>query len=178
MPSPQAAEVTDELTSGRVAVGRINGVWGLRGHVKVTPLTSNPERLVEGAVLYVRGERRRILDVVTPQGYPCIRFEGYPDRTAAGALRGALIEIDEADIAPLPEGEYYVHDLEGLEVVTPEGEHVGRLKEVLTTGANDVYVIVRDTKPDALIPAIGDVVLAVDLEARRMTIEPMPGLLD
>jgi len=159
-------------------VGRINGVWGLRGHVKVTPLTSNAERLVEGATLYVRDEPRRILDVVTPQGYPCIRFEGFPDRTAAETLRGALIEIDEADLPPLPEGEYYLHDLEGLEVVTAEGERIGRLKEVLTTGANDVYVIAREAQPDALIPAIADVVLAVDLDARRMTIEPMPGLLD
>jgi len=163
---------------GRIAVGRINGVWGLRGHVKVTPLTSNAERLVVGETLYVRDEPRRILDVVYPQGYPCIRFEGFPDRTAAEALRGALIEIDEADLAPLPEGEYYLHDLEGLEVVTAEGARIGRLKEVLTTGANDVYVIAREAKPDALIPAIADVVLGVDLEARRMTIEPMPGLLD
>lgn len=165
------------MTAGRVAVGRINGVWGLQGHVKVTALTSNPERLVKGVTLYVAGEPRRVLDVVRPQGYPCIRFEGFPDRTAAEALRGALIEIDEGDLAPLPEGEYYLHDLEGLEVVTAAGEHIGRLKEVLTTGANDVYVIARPGKGDALIPAIADVVLSVDLEARRMTIEPMPGLL-
>ncbi len=162
----------------RIAVGRINGVWGLRGHVKVTALTSNPGRFAQGATLYVAGEPRRILDVVSPQGYPCIRFEGYPDRTAAEALRGALIEIDEADIATLPEGEYYLHDLEGLEVVTAEGERIGRLKEVLTTGANDVYVIAREARTDALIPAIADVVLSVDLEARRMTIDPIPGLLD
>lgn len=166
------------MTAGRVAVGRINGVWGVRGHVKVTPLTSNPERLVAGATLYVAGEPRRVVDVVHPQGYPCMRFEGFPDRTAAEALRGALIEIDEADLTPLPEGEYYLHDLEGLEVVTAAGEHIGRLKEVLTTGANDVYVIARPGKADALIPAIADVVLSVDIEGRRMTIEPMPGLLD
>ena len=84
----------------RVAVGRINGVWGVRGHVKVTPLTSNPERLVKGAVLYVRGEPRRVLDVVLPQGYPCMRFEGFADRTAAESLRGALIEIDAAELPP------------------------------------------------------------------------------
>ncbi len=166
------------MTADRVAVGRINGVWGVRGHVKVTPLTSNPERLVKGAVLYVRGEPRRVLDVVYPQGYPCMRFEGFADRTAAEALRGALIEIDAEELPPLPEGEYYLHDLEGLEVVTAAGEHIGRLKEVLTTGANDVYVIARQGKAEALIPAIADVVLSVDLEARRMTIDPMPGLLD
>ncbi len=163
---------------GRITVGRINGVWGVHGHVKVTPFTSNPERLIEGATLYVRDEPRRILNVVYPQDYPCIRFEGFPDRTAAEALRGALIEIDEADLPSLPEGEYYLHDLEGLEVVTVDGTRIGRLKEVLTTGANDVYVIARDTQPDALIPAIPDVVLAVDLESRRMTIDPIPGLLD
>ncbi|MGE0229894.1 MAG: ribosome maturation factor RimM [Dehalococcoidia bacterium] len=166
------------MTADRVAVGRINGVWGVRGHVKVTPLTSNPERLVQGATLYVGGEPRRVLDVRYPQGYPCMRFEGFEDRTAAEVLRGALIEIDEADLAPLPEGEYYLHDLEGLEVVTAAGEHIGRLKEVLTTGANDVYVIARPGKADALIPAIADVVLSVDIDAGRMTIEPMPGLLE
>ena len=128
--------------------------------------------------MFVGDQPLRMLDVVSPQGYPCIRFEGYPDRTAAEALRGAIIEIDEADLRTLPEGEYYLHDLEGIEVVTAEGARIGRLKEVLTTGANDVYVIAREGKTDALIPAIADVVLAVDIEAHRMTIDPMPGLLD
>ena len=125
-----------DVAEARIAVGRINAAWGLRGHVKVTPLTSNPERLRAGATLFVRGEPRRVLEVVSPSGYPCIRFEGYADRAAAEQLRGALIEIEEADLPPLGEGEYYVHDLVGLEVVTTDGAPLGELVEVLHTGAN------------------------------------------
>ena len=159
-------------------MGRINATWGLKGFVKVTPLTSNEARLAPGAELIVGGERRRVLEVVTPQGYPIMRFEGYPDRTAAEALRGTLIEIEADDLPELPEGEYYVDDLRGLSVVTTDGHEVGTLADVLTTGANDVYVVKRPGERDVLIPAIPDVIAAVDLEAGRMTIAPLPGLLD
>jgi 16S rRNA processing protein RimM len=162
----------------RIAVGRINSTWGLRGHVKVTPLTSNPNRFNPGTTLIVKGQPTTVVDLNTSQGYPIVKFDGYPDATAAESLRGGLIEIDEAALPPLPEGEYYLHDLEGLDVVTRDGEAVGTLIEVLTTGANDVYVIRRAGKPNALVPAIPDVVLSVNLEARTMTIEAMPGLLD
>jgi 16S rRNA processing protein RimM len=146
--------------------------------VKVTTYSSNPERFAVGSLLYVRGERRKVVDLNTSQGYPIVKFEGYPDATAADALRGTIIEIDETDLPPLEEGEYYLHDLIGLEVVTRECEPVGTLVQALTTGANDVYVLRREGKPDALIPAIRDVILSVDLHAHRMTIEAMPGLLD
>jgi 16S rRNA processing protein RimM len=162
----------------RIAVGRINATWGLRGHVKVTPFTSNPTRFTVGAMLYVNGEARRVMDVNTSQGYPIVQFDGYTDANAAATLRDTLIEIDEAALPALPEGEYYLHDLVGLEVVTREGEPIGTLVEVLTTGANDVYVVRRPSKANALIPAIPDVILSVDLAAKRMTIEAMPGLLD
>ena len=162
----------------RVAVGRINGAWGLRGHVKVTPLTTNPERFQPGAVLLIDGEPRQVMDVATPKGYPCVQFEGCTNRSAADSLRGTLIEIDESDMPKLAEGEYYIHQLVGLIVVTRDGDEVGRLDEVLRTGANDVYLVRRKGRRDVLIPAIADVVRNVDLTAGRMTIEPLDGLLD
>lgn len=159
-------------------MGFVNSTWGLRGHVKVTAYSSNSERFVLGAELYVLGERRKVTGLNMSQGYPIVQFAGYQNATSAETLRGTLIEIDEAELPPLPEGEYYLHDLIGLEVVTREGEPVGTLVQALTTGANDVYVVQREGKSDALIPAIPDVILGVNLEARRMTIEAMPGLLD
>ena len=162
----------------RVAVGRINGAWGLRGHVKVTPLTTNPERFQPGSVLLIDGEPRQVIDVATPKGYPCVRFEGCTNRGAADSLNGTLIEIDESDLPKLAEGEYYIHQLVGLIVVTRDGDEVGRLDEVLRTGANDVYLVRRKGRRDVLIPAIEDVVRSVDLTAGRMTIEPLEGLLD
>ena len=166
------------MPDSRVAVGRINGPWGLRGHVKVTPLTSNPQRLQPGAVLLVEGRLRRVLDVAAPKGYPCVRFDGYSDRAAAETLRGTLIEIEEAQLPSLPEGEYYVHQLIGLAVVTTDGRALGRLETVLHTAANDVYVVRREGAKDVLLPAIPDVVIAVELDAGRMVIEPLVGLLD
>ncbi len=144
----------------------------------MTPLTSNPQRLQPGAVVFVRGESRRIIEVATPRGYPCIVFEGYEDRTAADRLRGALIEIAEDDLPPLPDGEYYVHDLVGLAVVDPSGGTLGELAEVLRTGANDVYLVRREGERDLLIPAIPEVILEVDLAGGRMRIEPLPGLIE
>ena len=166
------------MQSHRVAVGRINSTWGLKGHVKITAYSSNPRRYAKGATLIVKGEPRRVLDVNTSQGYPIVQFEGYTNATLAEALRGTIIEIDEADLPTLPAGEYYLHDLIGIDVVSTSGERIGTLAEVLTTGANDVYLVRREDKPDALIPAIPDVIQRVDLEARVMTIEPLPGLLD
>ncbi len=174
--TPAATAATG--TPGRVAVGRINSTWGLRGHVKVTPLTSNPQRFQAGAVVFVRGEPRRILDVATPRGYPCIVFEGYEDRTTADALRDTLIEIAEGELPALPEGEYYVHDLVGLTVLDAGGQAIGELAEVLRTGANDVYLVRREGARDLLIPAIPEVILDVDLPAGRMRIDPLPGLLE
>ena len=164
--------------SGRVAVGRINTIWGLRGHVKVTPLTSNPERIREGAVLLVRGEPRTVLDVRRPKGYPCVLFEGYEHPDAAAVLRGSVIEIEDADLPELGAGEYYVHDLVGIEVVTTAGDTLGALAEVLRTGANDVYIVRKSGQRDLLLPAIGDVIAEVDLEGRRMVVELLPGLLE
>ena len=166
------------MPGSRVAVGLINGPWGRHGHVKVTPLTSNPQRLQPGAVLLVEGRPRRVLDVATPKGYPCVRFDGYADRAAAASLRGTLIEIEEAQLPSLPQGEYYVHELVGLAVVTTDDRPLGRLEAVLRTGANDVYVVRSEGAKDVLVPAIPDVVVAVELDAGRMVIEPLAGLLE
>lgn len=163
---------------GRIAVGRINGIWGMKGHVKVSALTTNEDRLKADSVVLVLGRPTKIVEMVQPQGYPIIRFQGYPDRTAAERLRDTYIEIDEKDLPSLPEDEYYIDDLVGLEVVTTEGESIGQLTDVLGTGANDVYVVARPGKKDALIPAISDIVLSIDLEAERVTIDVIPGLLD
>ena len=161
----------------RITVGRINQTWGLRGHVKVTPFTSNPERLTAGASLYVAGKPTRVLDSVSPQGYPIMQFAGFESREAAQTLRDELIEIDAEALPDLPAHEYYVDDLQGLTVVSSTGDEIGELVEVLTTGANDVYVVRRPGHKDVLVPAIADILLDVNLETRRMTIEVIPGLL-
>lgn len=145
--------------------------------MKVTPLTTNPERFVEGATVILKGARSRILDIETPLGFPCVLFEGHEGRNAAEALRGVMIEIAEVDLPSLPEGEYYAHDLIGMDVVTTSGAAVGRLEQVLVTGANDVYLVRLPDQKDVLIPAVGHIVIEIDVPGKRMVIEPVKGLL-
>ena len=164
--------------AGRVAVGVINAPWGVRGHVKVTPMTENADRFARGTQVYVGGEASRIADVRHPRGFPVVLFDGVNSVEAAEQLRGRLIEIDEALLPDLPEGEYYIHDLIGLAAVTPDGAPLGTLDDVLKTGSNDVYVIKRTGKPDVLVPVLDGIVGEIDLAARTVVIIPVPGLLD
>lgn len=162
----------------KVAVGAINGVWGVRGHVKVTVMTSNPDRFRAGVTLLLQGIPRKVLDVQFPRGYPVVLFRGFEDREAAESIVGELIEIPESELPELPEGEYYTHDLVGMTVDTATGETLGTLSEVLRTGSNDVYVVKREGAKDVLLPAIADVILSVDVAARRMVVDALPGLVD
>ncbi len=144
----------------------------------VTPLTSNPERLAVGLTCFVQDQPRRVVEIKHPRGYPALLFEGVHGRDDAERLRGATMEIDEALLPDLPEDEYYVDDLVGLEVVSTAGDPLGTLVEVLTTGSNDVYLVRAPDRKDVLIPALKDIVLDVDFEANTMTIEVVPGLLE
>jgi 16S rRNA processing protein RimM len=87
-----------------------------------------------------------------------------------------LVQIPIEEAMPLGEDEYYVYQIVGLDVWTAEGEYLGRISEVLFTGANDVYVV-QGEKGEILIPAIEDVVLEVDLDGGRLTVELMEGLI-
>jgi 16S rRNA processing protein RimM len=116
-------------------------------------------------------ERVRLHDKVA-----LVKLEGCEDRNAAEMLRGMLVQIPVEQAVPLEEGEHYHFQVIGLDVETEEGEHLGTVVDVLETRANDVY-IVRGPAGELLVPAIEDVVLALDPEARRMVIHVLPGLM-
>lgn len=160
-----------------VTVGKINQPWGIHGHVKVTPLTDNPERLIKGASVYIDFKLTKILDVQSPQGYPVIRFTGYANRQSAELLLGKLITIENTLLPNLERGTYYIHDLLGLSVATTEGTVIGKLIDVLTTGANDVYVIHSPSKKDFLIPATAEVIKNINIDNGTMIIKVLPGLI-
>jgi 16S rRNA processing protein RimM len=106
-----------------------------------------------------------------------VAFDGVGDRTAAEALVGARVLVRRADL-PAPEpGEFYHHEVVGFAVVTTDGRALGTVAETIVTGLNDVWVV-RDGPHEHLIPVIADVVGTIDRDARRITIDPMPGLLD
>ena len=155
-----------------LVVGQVTAPFGVRGEVKVRPETDFPERFLglrqvclefrngEEKLVRVRGAR------LTPKAI-LVTFAGYADRDQVEALRGAWVKIRESTAAPLPEGSYYVHRLLGLQVVTEDGRELGEITEVLRTPANDVYVT-----PQALIPALREVVKEINFAQRRMVVAP------
>tara|TARA_B100000029_G_scaffold472734_1_gene513510 strand:- start:9052 stop:9582 length:531 start_codon:yes stop_codon:yes gene_type:complete len=168
---------SQDFSTNFVTVGKINQPWGIHGHVKVTPFTDNPKRLIIGSSVYLDSELTEILDVQSPQGYPIIQFVGYENRESAESLLGKLISIENDLLPELEIDTYYIHDLLGLNVMTTEGAVLGKIVDVIPTGANDVYVIRNETKKDYLIPATSEVIENVNIEDGKMTIKVLPGLL-
>ena len=159
-----------------VLIGRIAAPFGLNGEVKVVPFTDFPERFKELGEVYVEtkggGMMRRIESARLHRGVVLVTFEGIGDITGAESLREGEIRIRESDLAPLEEGRYYIHHLIGMDVLTTEGEDLGKVTDVLTGPGNDVYVTDR-----AMIPAVKEFVVSIDTGQRRITVKPVEGLV-
>ncbi|HJO81730.1 MAG: ribosome maturation factor RimM [SAR202 cluster bacterium] len=159
-----------------MVVGIITGAWGLNGHVKVQPDTDFPDRFEPDATLYLRSRPIKVRSSRPAKGSYVVKLDSASNRTEAEALRGQFLTLPQADLQELPEGHYYHFDLLDMAVYTDEGEHLGRIKEVLSTRGNDVYVVERDGSSDLLVPAISRVVREVDVEGQRMTVRLLEGL--
>ena len=141
-------------------------------------ITDFPERLKPGSAVF-GGEEHRPLCIRTRRphaGGLLVSFEDLNTPEQVGVLRNMLLYVSAADRPALPEGEYYHHQLLGLRVVGDDGQDLGRLAEILVTSANDIYVVRKAGQPDLLLPAIGPVVLNIDLEQRVMTVHVLEGL--
>ena len=159
-----------------IPVGRVLSPRGTGGEVQVEVLSDSPGRFTPGGVVFLQGKRLVIGGCShLSRGRLALTLEGVYDRGQAEGLRGALLTVPEDMVPSLPEGEYYHFQLVDMDVFTGDGEYLGRITEVLSTGANDVYVVVRDGR-EMLIPAIEDVVVGVDVGGGRMKVELPPGL--
>ncbi len=160
-----------------LTIGEVLGPWGRVGEVKVSIITQFPERFLSLTRVYldevpygVEASRLHKRTIV-------LKLRGIDSIDEAEKLRGKLVEVPTSEAAPLAEEHYYHYQIIGLEVWTKDGRLVGKVEDILTTPANDVYVV-RTDKKETLIPAIEDVVLRIDLDAGRIIIEPIAGLLD
>jgi len=118
--------------------------------------------------LTLKGLRRQ------PKGVWIAQFKEVTDRSGAEAFHGCSVLIRESERAPLPDGEYYVDQLLGLDVLTDADRSLGKLSDVLTTPAHDVYM----TDAGAMIPVAGDFVVSVSLDDRKIVVRDVPGLMD
>ncbi|GBD22958.1 Ribosome maturation factor RimM [bacterium HR29] len=150
----------------------------MRGELRVAPFDPEAPNLQPGGAVWA-GERRYPIRGSRPAGGGAwlLALEGVSSRDEAEALRGALLEVPDAELRRSSEDAYFVFELLGLRVVTDSGHVLGVIEEVLATGANDVYVV-RSGEREILVPAIGEVVQSVDLTAGEVRITPLPGLFD
>ena len=163
-------------------VGAVASVHGIKGEMKVFPTTDEPEKFKKLKTVCLKTGGREceiaLQSVKFFKNMVIAKFEGIDSPEEARKYRGATLWIPREEAVALEKDEYYRADLIGLSVVAEGGEALGTLTDVLETGANDVYEITLQDKRKALFPAIKDCVKAVDLEAGRMTVHVMDGLLD
>lgn len=152
-----------------IRVGQVRGAHGVRGAVKVLPLTDNPDRYAAGAELWLDGAPRRVEWVRPGPVELIVKLAGLEDRESAAALLSRYLEVPEEQAAGLPEGAWYHHQLLGLRVRSESGAELGEIADVLERPANDVW-IVRGAGRELLVPATKDAVLAVDLAARSVVV--------
>ncbi len=167
-----------------MTLGQIVRPHGVRGELRMDIHTAYPERIVDLEQIYLAPAR----DVTNLTPYTLVKarphrdivlltLEGITDRTQAEGLRGHMVMVPLAQGAPLEDGEIYLFQLIGLKVYTEGGDYIGQIEEIIETGANDVFLLRGSELGEILIPDTDEVVLEIDLEAEKMIINPIPGLL-
>lgn len=163
-----------------LAAGKVRRPHGVRGDVLVELTTDFPERLCSPRTVYL-GEKHEPLVIKNCRSHKdglLLRFDGFETPEAVGRFRNQVLYIAAADSPQLSEGEYYFHELLDLSVMDENGVLLGALTEIIETGANDVYVVTAPSRTEILLPAIPEVILSVDVEARRMIVHLLPGLVE
>jgi 16S rRNA processing protein RimM len=160
-----------------VAVGRIARAHGVHGELAVLVLSEVTDRFADDATVWLEDGRALTVESTRPHGDRLlVRFHEVPDRSAAEALRGALLVVPETSSPDLPEGSWWDHRIEGCAVETDGGRRLGTVREVIHTAANDVWSAVDDTGAETLIPVLKDVLVSVDVDAKRIVVREIPGL--
>ena len=165
----------------QLQVGVISSTHGVRGEVKVFPTTDDVTRFRQLKKVYLDTGREmlplEIQNVKFFKQFAILKFKGIDNINDIEKYRGKSLMIDREDAVDLDEDEYFIADMIGMKVYTEDGSEFGTLKDVMETGANDVYIIDSLEHGEVLIPAIRECILDVDMDGERMTIHLMEGLV-
>lgn len=165
-------------------VGKIVNTQGIKGEVRVISKTDFPEeRYKKGSTLALFQGGKQVTELTVAshrkhKNFDILSFENHPNINDVEKYRDGILKVSEERLTELPENEYYLHQIVGLTVQDEEKNTIGKISEVMSPGANDVWVIQRSKKKDLLIPYIEEIVLKIDLENQLVTIHMMEGLDD
>ncbi|MGI5912090.1 MAG: ribosome maturation factor RimM [Syntrophomonadaceae bacterium] len=165
-----------------ISIGKIMGTYGYQGFVRIMPLTDFPERFKHLRKVFLchnNTVKEVIIEEVSlhKQAY-LLKIEGIDSRETAQEYRNALLQIEESQLYPLPDGYYYHFQLQGLQVYDEDKGFLGELVEIIETGANDVYVVKSQKYGEILLPAIKNVIMEVNLQEKKMLVKLLPGLVN
>lgn len=179
---PRSPIRQEETMAELYTVGKIVNTHGIRGELKVVPVTDFPEqRFAAGSQLVIEAKEPVTVTVQAARKQKntyLIKLKEFDDINDVERFKGLALGVAEADVQELAEGEYYYHDIIGLTVIDQSGKTLGQVSEILSPGANDVWVIPRAGKPDILLPFLKSVVLTIDLGAKVAHVEVPEGLID
>ena len=163
-------------------VGVITQTHGVRGEVKVFPTTDDPERFLDlKKVLLDTGKEKISLEIKSVKFFKqfvIVKFKGIDNINDIERYKRCPLLVNREDAVELEEDEYFIADMIGMEVFTEDGELFGTLKDVIETGANDVYVINSKKHGEVLVPAIKECILDVNVKEGKMLVHLMDGLID
>ena len=168
----------------RLKVGKIVNTHSLKGEVKVISSTDfEEERFKKGSKLLITRGNQLIREVVVQsyrnhKNFLLVKFEGIDSVEEAEKLKNLQIKIDSDEVGELEENEFYFHQIIGCEVFDENDKNLGEIIDILTPGANDVWVIKGENGKEILIPYIEDVVKQIDITSKKVNIEVMEGLID
>jgi 16S rRNA processing protein RimM len=163
-----------------LVVGKVRRPHGVHGEVVAEIYSDFPERLTQKKSIYL-GEKHVKLIIASQRPHNeglLLGFEGITTPEQAGRYRNQILSIAATEASELSEGEYYFHELLDLDVVDETENPLGKLTDILETGANDVYVVTDAAGHELLLPAIPEVVLDVDLDKKKMKVHLLPGLFE
>jgi 16S rRNA processing protein RimM len=160
-----------------VAVGRVSRAHGVQGEVAVLVLSEVEGRFAPGANLWLEDGRTLTVESSKPhRGGLLVRFREVRDREQAEGLQRALLVVPESSSPSLPEGSWWDHQIEGCTVETDRGRPLGTVREVIHTAANDVWAVVDGGGRETLVPVLIDVLVSVDVGAKRIVVREIAGL--
>lgn len=176
-----AARADDHPPEDWVAIGEIAGAFGVRGELKIIPLTDFPDRFEHTPMVYV-GDAHTPFPVLSARPHKTqvlLLLAGVETPEAADRLRGSRLWIPVAELRPLAHDQYYLHDMVGLRVRHVSGVSLGTIADVIPAAGADLYVVRNDTTgAEALLPAVKAFIKRVDIAGGVVVVDPIPGIFD
>lgn len=153
----------------KMELGKIVNTFGLKGEVKVYPYVDYISKVKN---VYINGKLMKIEKARYQKNIAIVKIKGIDTIEQAEELKNLILEMERKDAPELPKGTYYINDLIGFDVYTDEGKLLGKLDDIFTTGANDVYQV-----GEILLPAIKDVIKQIDTENKKIVVHMLKGLV-